>query len=70
MSHRKARINEIVSMVEEEKEKGAKEVHIVARAVFIPERKKRMGVSLDRQKARIKQKKHHLRSNSPFQWFD
>lgn len=39
-------------MVEEEKEKGAKEVQIVVRAVFIPERVKRMVVSLDRQKVR------------------
>lgn len=70
MSHRKARINEIESVVEEEKEKSSKEVHTVVWAVFIPERKKRMGVSLDRQKVRIKHKKHHLRSNSPFQWFD
>lgn len=41
-------MNEIVSMVEKEKEKGAKEVHIVVRAVFIPERSKRMVVSPDR----------------------
>lgn len=39
-------------MVEEEKEKGAKEVHIAVRAVFIPERIKRVVVSLDRQKVR------------------
>lgn len=41
-------------MVEKEEEKGTKEVHIIIRSVFIPERIKRVVLSLDKQKVRWK----------------
>lgn len=53
LSHRKAGIrDETISMVEKTKEKSTEKVHFIVRAVFVPERIKRVVVSLDRQKVR------------------